>query len=74
MIHPTAQIHPTSIVEAGAKIGENVVIGPFCLVGAEVEIGAGTIYIRMLSSKALLRLGAITKFFNSPVLATPTKI
>lgn len=43
MIHSTAQIHPSSIIEEGAKIGENVVIGPFCIVGSHVEIGKGTI-------------------------------
>ncbi|SMF70570.1 acyl-[acyl-carrier-protein]--UDP-N-acetylglucosamine O-acyltransferase [Tistlia consotensis] len=32
-------IHPTAIVEAGARLGEGVEIGPFCLVGPEVELG-----------------------------------
>lgn len=32
MIHASAKIHPSSIIEEGAKIGENVVIGPFCIV------------------------------------------
>lgn len=42
-IHSTANIHPTSIVEDGAKIGENVKIGAFCLIGKDVEIGKGTV-------------------------------
>lgn len=36
-----ADIHPTAIVESGASIGADVVIGPYCLVGADVELKAG---------------------------------
>ena len=32
-------IHPTAIIENGAKIGSNVEIGPFCHIGPEVIIG-----------------------------------
>lgn len=32
-------IHATAIVEAGARLGEGVEIGPFCHVGPEVELG-----------------------------------
>ena len=35
-------IHPTAIVSDVSKIGENVEIGPFCIVHAHVEIGSGT--------------------------------
>jgi UDP-N-acetylglucosamine acyltransferase len=38
---PQANIHPTAIVEEGAKLGEDVRIGPYCLVGAEVTLGDG---------------------------------
>ncbi|MGN0905106.1 MAG: acyl-ACP--UDP-N-acetylglucosamine O-acyltransferase [Alphaproteobacteria bacterium] len=34
-------IHPTAIVEEGAKIGENVTVGPFCIVGKQVELKDG---------------------------------
>ena len=34
-------IHPTAIVEDGAKLGEGVRIGPFCTVGNDVELGKG---------------------------------
>ena len=32
-------IHPTAIIEDGAKIGKNVKIGPFCVIGRNVVIG-----------------------------------
>ncbi len=35
----STSIHPTAIVEKGAKLGNNVRIGPFCLVGAHVDLG-----------------------------------
>ena len=34
-------IHPTAIVEDGAKLAAGVKIGPFCMVGAEVSLGEG---------------------------------
>ena len=34
-----AQIHPTAIVESGAKLGAGVKIGPYCVVGPEVTLG-----------------------------------
>ena len=36
MIHPSAIIHP------GARLGANVGIGPYCVVGEHVEIGNDT--------------------------------
>jgi UDP-N-acetylglucosamine acyltransferase len=36
-------IHPTAIVDPAAKIAETAEIGPYCVVGPEVEIGAGTV-------------------------------
>jgi UDP-N-acetylglucosamine acyltransferase len=35
-------IHPTAIVDPQARVAESAEIGPFCIVGAEVEIGPRT--------------------------------
>jgi UDP-N-acetylglucosamine acyltransferase len=35
-------IHPTAIVDPLARIDETATVGPFCVLGAEVEIGPGT--------------------------------
>lgn len=32
-------VHPTAVVEDGAQLGENVEIGPYCVVGANVSLG-----------------------------------
>ena len=34
-------VHPTAIVEDGAKLGKDVDIGPYCIVGANVSLGDG---------------------------------
>jgi len=39
-------IHPTAIVEDGAKLGNDVEVGPYCLVGKDVTLGDG---VEMLS-------------------------
>jgi UDP-N-acetylglucosamine acyltransferase len=36
-------IHPTAIIEAGAKLAAGVSVGPYSLVGPRVEIGEGTV-------------------------------
>lgn len=34
-------IHPTAIIEEGARIGQGVQIGPFCVIGPQVTLGDG---------------------------------
>ncbi len=36
------EIHSTAVVSAGAQIGEDAEVGPYCVVGPEAEIGRGT--------------------------------
>jgi UDP-N-acetylglucosamine acyltransferase len=35
-------IHPTAIVHPGAKLGPDVSVGPYSIIGGEVELGANT--------------------------------
>ena len=37
----SVNIHPTAIVEPGANIDDGVIIGPYCIVGADVRLGEG---------------------------------
>jgi UDP-N-acetylglucosamine acyltransferase len=39
----TQKIHPTAIINSGAKLGHDVEIGAYSIIGAEVKIGDGTI-------------------------------
>lgn len=36
-----AEIHPTAIIEPGAKLGVGVRVGPYCCIGGEVSLGEG---------------------------------
>ena len=36
-------IHASAIVDPGARLAENVEVGPYSVIGAEVEIGARTV-------------------------------
>jgi UDP-N-acetylglucosamine acyltransferase len=36
-----AKIHPTAIVEPGARLAEDVVIGAYCVIGEQVSLAAG---------------------------------
>ncbi|WP_440648511.1 acyl-ACP--UDP-N-acetylglucosamine O-acyltransferase [Candidatus Pelagibacter sp. HIMB1521] len=36
-------IHKTAIIDLNAKISQNVTIGPYCVIGPDVEIGEGTV-------------------------------
>ena len=32
------QIHPTAIIDPGAQIGEGTIVGPYCVIGADVVL------------------------------------
>jgi len=34
-------IHPTAVIEEGARLGQDVKIGPYCVIGADVSMGDG---------------------------------
>ena len=36
-------IHPTAVVHPSAELAEDVVVGPFTLIGADVRVGVGGI-------------------------------
>jgi UDP-N-acetylglucosamine acyltransferase len=37
-----ANIHPTAIIDPGARLASDVEVGPYAVIGAHVEIGAGS--------------------------------
>jgi UDP-N-acetylglucosamine acyltransferase len=38
----TEGIHPSAVVDPAARLARNVVVGPFCVIGPQVEIGEDT--------------------------------
>ncbi len=58
-----AQIHTSSVVEDGARLGESVTIGPFCHVGPEVELADGVTLVSHVAVAGKTSIGARTKVF-----------
>lgn len=56
-------IHPTAVVEDGAQIGENVSVGPFCIIGGDVVLEAGVDLHGHVVVGGRTRIGANTKVF-----------
>ena len=56
-------IHPTAIVEDGARIGENVRIGAYSMIGADVELGDGVIIHPHVVVEGRTRIGPATEIF-----------
>ena len=65
------RVHPQAVVEPGAKLGDDVEIGPFCVVGSDVEIGAGTKLVSPVTVLGITRLGAGNLIFPNAVLGAP---
>jgi UDP-N-acetylglucosamine acyltransferase len=57
-------IHPTAIVDPGARIGANVQIGPYSIIGPDVEIGDNTIIGPHVIIKGHTRIGRDNHIFQ----------
>jgi UDP-N-acetylglucosamine acyltransferase len=58
-----AGIHPTAIVEEGARIGSGVRIGPYSLVGGDVELGDGVELVSHVVVTGRTRVGEGTRIW-----------
>ena len=57
-------IHPTAIVDPGAKIGANVEIGPYSIIGPNVEIGDHTVIGPHVVIRGHTRIGRDNRIFQ----------
>ena len=57
------QIHPTAIIAPGATLAEDVSIGPYCVVGEEVVLGAGVTLIAHIVVDGRTTIGEKTRIF-----------
>ncbi len=64
-------IHPTAIIEPGAKLCETVAIGPYCHVGAEVELGEGVNLLSHVVVAGRTRIGANTRIYPFASIGHP---
>ncbi len=56
-------IHPTAFVDDGARIGADVTIGPYCIVGAEAELANGVTLMSHVVVNGRTGIGANTKVY-----------
>lgn len=63
--------HPTAIVHPKAKIDEDVVIGPFCVVGENVHLGRGTALDSHVSIDGWTEIGQRCRIFPYVSIGTP---
>jgi len=59
-----ATIHPTAVVEAGARLGTGVQVGAFCYIGDEVEVGDNTRFGPHCSVHGPTRIGRDNRFIG----------
>jgi len=51
------QVHPTALVDPHARLADDVVVGPNCIISGEVEIGSGTVLASNVVVDGLTRIG-----------------
>jgi UDP-N-acetylglucosamine acyltransferase len=64
-------IDPTARVADGARLGEGVEIGPYCLVGPQVELEDGVRLIAHVNVSGVTTIGAETVVYPFSSLGTP---
>ncbi len=52
-----ARIHPTAVVDPGARLGDDVEIGPYCIIGPTVVLGARTRLQSHVNIEGLTEIG-----------------
>ena len=64
-------IHRTAIVDTKAKISENVEIGPYCIVGPEVEIGKNSVLHSHVNIVGNTKIGESNIIYPFSSIGTP---
>ena len=63
-------IHKSSVIDSKAKIGKNVKIGPFCFVGANVQLDDGVELISNVHIEGNTKIGRGTKLYPFASIGT----
>jgi UDP-N-acetylglucosamine acyltransferase len=61
-------IHLTAIIGSGAKLGENVEVGPHSIIGGKVAIGAGTIIGANVIIEGEVRIGRSNRIGHGAII------
>ena len=66
-----AEVHASAIVAPGARLGEGVSIGPYCILGAEVELAEGVVLHSHVVVEGKTRIGPRTQVFPFASIGLP---
>ena len=64
-------IHKTAIVDSKAKISDNVDIGPYCIIGPEVEIGTNSVIHSHVNIVGNTKIGENNQIYSFSSIGTP---
>ncbi len=64
-------IHATAIVDPRARLGDGVRIGPYCIVGGDVELGAGVVVDSHVVIDGRTKIGANCRIFPFASIGLP---
>lgn len=65
------QIHPTAIVHPKAELGQDVLVGPYCVVGEHVKIGSGTRLVSHVYIEGWTEIGERCELYPYASIGTP---
>jgi len=66
-------IHPTAIVDPQARIADSAEIGPYCIIGADVEIGARTRLMAQVYVEGITTIGEDNVFYPYATLGVASQ-
>jgi UDP-N-acetylglucosamine acyltransferase len=66
-----SEVHPSAIVDAGARLAPDVRIGPYCVVGGEVTLDAGVELLSHVVVSGRTSIGAGTRIMPFACLGLP---
>jgi UDP-N-acetylglucosamine acyltransferase len=64
----STKVHPSAVIEPGARLAEDVSIGPFCYLGADVEIGRGSELVSHVCVLGPTRIGEHNRVYPQATL------
>ncbi len=64
----SSRIHPTAVVHPQAELADDVEVGPYCVIGAGVTIGPGSVLHNHVTVQGPTRLGARNAVYPYAVL------
>lgn len=69
----STQIHPTAIIDPSAQLGEDVYVGPYCIIGAGVQLGDRCWLQHHVTICGPSIIGAENKFYSYAAIGQQTQ-